>query len=248
VRTGRRLLGLIAPALVVGVMACGGPPGVDTGDGVPRNNGADAPTLAPPTSASGEAAASAAGSAAASQKPPATKPAGKYVFPVDGNASYAHNIHHDYPAADIIADCGLTVRAVTDGVVLEVNRVDRWQKSTNLGPDRGGLFVSLLGNDGVRYYGSHFAKIAKGLSAGDEVSAGQAIGILGRTGDAGACHLHFGLSPVCKGKNDWWIRRGEVWPAQYLDAWRKGTNKSPAAEVDRWLKKHGCPSLRESGA
>jgi murein DD-endopeptidase MepM/ murein hydrolase activator NlpD len=185
---------------------------------------------------------------AASPKPRSGKPAGRYVFPVSGNASYAHNVHHDYSAADIIANCGLTVRSVTDGVVLEVNRVDRWKASTNLGPDRGGLSVSILGNDGVRYYGSHFSKITKGLSAGDEVSAGEPIGLIGRTGDAGACHLHFGLSPVCKGKNDWWIRRGEVWPAQYLDAWRKGENKSPAAEVDRWLKQHGCPSLTESGA
>jgi murein DD-endopeptidase MepM/ murein hydrolase activator NlpD len=249
VRTGRRLLALFAPALMVGVLACGGPAGVDTGDGVPKDNGANAPTLAQPSASEGSTgSAFGAASATASPKLRVPKPVGKYVFPVDGNASYAHNVHHDYPAADIIANCGLTVRSVTDGVVLEVNRVDRWEKATNRGPDRGGLSISILGNDGVRYYGSHFAKITKGLSAGDEVAAGQEIGLIGRTGDAGACHLHFGLSPVCKGKNDWWIRRGEVWPAGYLDAWRKGDNKSPATEVDRWLKKHGCPSLDESGA
>jgi len=247
VRTARHLLALFTPALLLGVLACGGPAGVDSGQGVPPDNGANAPTLASPSPANGSAgSALGAVSASASAKPP--KAAGKYVFPVSGNASYAHNVHHDYPAADIIANCGLTVRAVTDGVVLEVNRVDRWKKSTNLGPDRGGLSISILGNDGVRYYGSHFSKITKGLSSGDEVTAGQPIGLVGRTGDAGACHVHFGLSPVCKGKNDWWIRRGEVWPAQYLDAWRKGVNKSPAGEVDRWLKQHGCPSLDESGA
>jgi peptidoglycan LD-endopeptidase LytH len=239
----RLVLALFAPVLCVGVLACGGPAGVDTGDGVPKDNGANAPAVVPPATSAAAPATSASPKAQSN-----AKPAGKYVFPVAGNASYAHNVHHDYRAADIIANCGLTVRAVTDGVVLEVNRVDRWKASTNLGPDRGGLSVSILGNDGVRYYGSHFSKIAKGLSAGDEVSAGEAIGLIGRTGDAGACHLHFGLSPVCKGKNDWWIRRGEVWPAQYLDAWRKGANKSPAGEVDRWLKQHGCPSLDESGA
>jgi murein DD-endopeptidase MepM/ murein hydrolase activator NlpD len=248
VRTrGRRLIAevvpvvFVAPAVLLGVLACGGPAGVDTGDGVPQGNGVTAPTLAPPSTA-------AASPPASSPKPRPSKPARRYVFPVSGNASYAHDEHHDYPGADIMAGCGQTYRAVTDGVVLEVNRVDRWSRATNRGADRGGLYVSILGDDGVRYYGSHFSKIAKGLSAGAEVTAGQALATVGRTGDASACHVHFGLSPVCKGKLDWWIRRGQIWPADYLDAWRKGTAKSPAGEVNRWLQKHGCPSLRESGA
>src|SRR5262249_24542268 len=73
-----------------------------------------------------------------------------YVFPVvASNASYAHT-HHDYPASDIIAPCGSKNLAVTDGVILEVNRVDTWHPKINAGATRGGLSVSLLGDDGVR--------------------------------------------------------------------------------------------------
>ena len=48
--------------------------------------------------------------------------------------------------------------AVTDGVILEVNRVDTWNPKIDAGATRGGLSVSLLGDDGVRYYGSHCAR------------------------------------------------------------------------------------------
>ncbi|GAA1809333.1 hypothetical protein GCM10009682_33810 [Luedemannella flava] len=175
-------------------------------------------------------------------------PAARYVFPVDGKVGYAKDKHHDYPAADIIAACGLTVRAVTDGVVLEVNRVDRYDRKTNKGGDRGGLFVSVLGDDGVRYYGSHYSEITKGLTAGDRVRAGAVLGRIGRTGDAGACHLHFGLSPVCARTADWWVRRGVIWPARYLDAWRRGESRSPGAAIEKWRKSHGCPAKAPAGA
>jgi peptidoglycan LD-endopeptidase LytH len=162
-----------------------------------------------------------------------------YVFPIEGNASYAH-VHHDYPASDIFAACGRPVHAVTDGIVLEVNRVDRWDARTNLGPDRGGLSVSILGDDGVRYYGSHFSSITDGLDAGSRVAAGDVIGRVGRTGDASACHLHFGISPPCARTGDWAVRRGAIWPWPYLDSWRSGHNRSPVIEVATWLANHGC--------
>ncbi|MGE5827780.1 MAG: M23 family metallopeptidase, partial [Micromonosporaceae bacterium] len=163
----------------------------------------------------------------------------RYVFPVEGSTSYAHT-HHDYPASDIMAPCGRPVRAVTDGVVLELSRVDRWDPRTNLGADRGGLSVSILGEDGVRYYGSHLSSIMDGLGAGSRVVAGAVIGWVGRTGDAGACHLHFGISPPCAATGDWAVRRGVVWPWPYLDAWRSGEGRSPVAEVATWLAQHGC--------
>lgn len=133
--------------------------------------------------------------------------------------------------------------AVTDGTVLEVSRVDRFDRRGPKGPFNGGLSVSLLGDDGVRYYGSHLSVVADGLAAGVRVRAGQSLGTVGRTGNANnVCHLHFGISPRCTGKDDWWIRRGVVWPARYLDAWRRGVNREPAAEVTAWQRKHGCPA------
>jgi murein DD-endopeptidase MepM/ murein hydrolase activator NlpD len=165
----------------------------------------------------------------------------RHAFPVIGKASYAH-IHHDYPATDIIAPCGETALSAVDGVVLEVNQVDMFNPKVNAGATRGGLSVSILGNDGVRYYGSHYLAIDAGIDAGVRVSAGQPIAIVGRTGDAGACHVHFGISPVCARTGDWWIRRGVIWPWPYLDSWRAGAAKSPVAEIADWQAKNGCPT------
>ena len=69
---------------------------------------------------------------------------------------------------------------------------------------------------------------------GDRITAGQLLGTMGDTGRASACHLHFGISPPCPGK-EWSVRRGVVWPYPYLDAWRGGDQTSPADEVARWL-------------
>lgn len=180
-------------------------------------------------------------SALSSPKPTTTGTPGHFVFPVVGKFSYART-HHDYPATDIIAACGDEFRAVTSGVVLEATRVDRYKPSVNAGATRGGLSVSIRGDDGVRYYGSHLEMISKVIRPGVRVKAGQMIGKVGETGDASACHLHFGISPVCKGIGDWWTQRGVVYPWPYLDSWRKGGNKSPVAEVKAWHAKYGCPT------
>jgi peptidoglycan LD-endopeptidase LytH len=183
---------------------------------------------------------------AAPQTPDATtapaNPSGAthYAFPVVGNSSYARD-HHDYPATDIIAGCAAIVRAAADGVVLEANRVDRYNRAHDVPGDRGGLSVSIQGDDGVRYYGSHFSSIDAGIVAGVRVAAGTRLGLVGKTGDAGACHLHFGISPLCGRTGDWWIRRGVIWPWPYLDAWRVGAIRSPATEVATWHDAHSCP-------
>ena len=159
-----------------------------------------------------------------------------YVFPVQGCATtYAHS-HHDYPATDILltgkhsAVCYFV--APTSGVIDEVNRTDHFNWKTDKGAQRGGLSISMVGDDGVRYYGSHLKIIEANLAPGIKVSAGDHLGILGNSGDARglATHLHFGISwPTTPGA--WWIRRGEVYPWRYLDAWRKGVELSPASAV-----------------
>ena len=167
----------------------------------------------------------------------------RYVFPVrSGKASY-HPTHSAYPATDIFADCGTPVVAVTSGRILEVSRVDRYRKSGPQGPLNGGKAVSLLGDDGVRYYGSHLDTVRGDIEPGVRVRAGQQLGTVGRTGNANnVCHLHFGISPPCRQTGDWWIRRGVVWPARFLDAWRKKRDTSPAAQVQRWHADRGCPA------
>jgi murein DD-endopeptidase MepM/ murein hydrolase activator NlpD len=179
---------------------------------------------------------------------PTTAAPPHYVFPVVASgATYAHT-HHDYPASDIMAPCGSPNLAVTDGVILEVSRVDTWNPKVDAGATRGGLSVSLLGDDGVRYYGSHYASILPEIVAGVRVHAGQQLGVVGKTGDASACHLHFGISPVCARTGDWWTRRGEIWPWPYLDSWRAGGSKSAVAEITAWVNAHGCLASAPPGA
>jgi murein DD-endopeptidase MepM/ murein hydrolase activator NlpD len=189
------------------------------------------------------AVSEAPGTPVATTPVPTTPPAPpRYVFPVQsGIASYAHT-HDEYPASDILAPCGSPVLAATDGVVLEVNRVDRWDPATDDGAWRGGRFLSILGDDGVRYYGGHFSVINDGIEPGVRVAAGQPVGQVGTTGKSSACHLHFGISPPCGRVGDWWNRRGVIWPWSYLDAWRAGTSTSAVPEITAWQTAHGCPS------
>jgi murein DD-endopeptidase MepM/ murein hydrolase activator NlpD len=155
-----------------------------------------------------------------------------YLFPISGcTVDYAH-AHHDYAATDILTDPGCKFIAPIDGTVDEVNRTDRWSGKTNLGIDRGGLFVSIIGIDGVRYYGSHLRSIPSSIQPGISVKAGRVLGAVGATGSARGTHphLHFAISwptPV----DTWWVRRGEVLPWKYLDSWKKGLDLSPVKEV-----------------
>jgi len=167
-----------------------------------------------------------------------------YVFPIAGcEANYAR-AHHDYAATDILTKAGCRFVAPIDGVVDEVNRTDLWKGKTNLGIDRGGLYVSIIGVDGVRYYGSHLRSIPLSIQPGLEVKAGRLLGAVGSTGSARgtAPHLHFGISwPTAA--NIWWVRRGEVLPWKYLDAWKAGKDLSPVKEVNaRKLKVGELPT------
>jgi murein DD-endopeptidase MepM/ murein hydrolase activator NlpD len=165
-----------------------------------------------------------------------------YTFPVEGcKYTYAKS-HHNYPATDILAPKGCKFVAPISGVIDEVNRVDRFSWKTNRGEDRGGLFVSLIGDDGVRYYGSHLYRIPTAIVSGLRVNAGDVIGYVGASGDSKglAPHVHFGISwPTPVEAKAWWVRRGELYPWKYLDAWRAGKDLSPAKSVKALEKKLG---------
>ena len=168
-----------------------------------------------------------------------------YLFPVaDCAVNYAH-AHHDYAATDILAKAGCKFIAPINGVVDEVNRIDSWSGKTNLGIDRGGLYVSIIGSDGVRYYGSHLRSIPASIEPGVVVVAGRLLGAIGATGSARGTspHLHFGISWPTPA-DTWWVRRGEVLPWKYLDAWKKGKDLSPVKEVNaRKLKVGEIPPV-----
>ena len=163
-----------------------------------------------------------------------------YTFPVQGCKYTYARYHHDYPATDILTHVGCLFVAPTSGVVDEVNRVDRFTWKTDLGADRGGLSISIIGDDGVRYYGSHLSYISTKIVPGYRVNVGE---VMGRTGDSGdargtAPHLHFGISwPTPAGI--WWVRRGELYPWKFLDAWKVGKDLSPVSSVKALEKKVG---------
>ncbi len=157
-----------------------------------------------------------------------------YTFPVAGCTVTYSKYHHDYPASDIFAKKGCAFVSPIAGVVDEVNTVDKWSGKTNLGADRGGLSISILGDDGLRYYGSHLSKIEANIVPGYKVATGEKLGEIGSTGSARGTkpHLHFGISyPTEKGI--WWVRRGvglekgKTSPWKYLQAWQAGKDLKP---------------------
>jgi len=156
----------------------------------------------------------------------------KYIFPVTGCAVSFSTFHSEIEAADILAKAGCKFVAPINGVIDEVNRFDSWSAKRNLGNDRSGLYVSIIGDDGVRYVGSQLASIPADIKSGVKVIAGRTLGVIGSSGNArgGPTHLHFGISWPTPGDN-WWVRQGEVAPLKYLEAWRNGKDLSPVKEV-----------------
>jgi peptidoglycan LD-endopeptidase LytH len=164
----------------------------------------------------------------------------RYRYPVAGcRATYGQ--HAGYPAADMFTNRGCAFVAPVAGRVDEVTRTDSWRQASDRGADRGGRSVSLVGVDGVRYYGSHLEAVAAGIAPGTRVRAGRLLGRIGNTGSARITpvHLHFGISwPTRPGI--WWVRRGMVPPQRYLDSWRDGGNLSPVRAVRAARKAAGA--------
>jgi Ca2+-binding RTX toxin-like protein len=158
----------------------------------------------------------------------------RYVFPLSpvGGASYGA-FHHDYPATDMFTAVGTRFRAVTSGIVQELSRTDRWDSGVDDPATRSGLFVAIIGDDCVRYHGSHLSSVVKGLRPGDHVWPGMKLGLSGRSGNARFTrpHLHFGISrPTWPG--DWAVRRGQIGPYPYLTSWESGGRRSPRDAVN----------------
>jgi len=66
----------------------------------------------------------------------------------------------------------------------------------------------------------HTSAIVPGIEPGLRIRAGQRLGYVGRSGNARrvAPHLHFGISHPTFPEY-WAVRRGEVDPYPYLQAW-----------------------------
>jgi peptidoglycan LD-endopeptidase LytH len=229
---GARVAGLVVLA-VVAVAGCSG------GGDSPAAGGAAAPATTPTTPTTTTSAASSTrpdtrrtNGEADDQTTTTARVPVRYRFPVAGCRAQYGGSHHDYPAADMFTGRGCVFVAPVAGRVDEVTRQDRWDQASDRGADRGGRSVSLVGVDGVRYYGSHLEAVALGIAPGVTVRAGQPLGRIGNSGSARvtAVHLHFAISwPTRPGI--WWVRRGMVQPAPYLNSWRAGGNLSPVRAV-----------------
>jgi murein DD-endopeptidase MepM/ murein hydrolase activator NlpD len=223
---------VLALVTALGAGACSGPgdPPAAGGTTAPPATTAPTTTAAPTTT---EAPPSRPSTTAA------TAPV-RYRYPVAGcRATYGQ--HSGYPAADMFTGRGCAFVAPVAGRVDEVTRTDTWRQASDRGADRGGRSVSLVGVDGVRYYGSHLEAVAPGIAPGTRIRAGQLLGRIGNSGSARITpvHLHFGISwPTRPGI--WWVRRGMVPPQRYLDSWRDGGNLSPVRAVRAARKAAGA--------
>jgi murein DD-endopeptidase MepM/ murein hydrolase activator NlpD len=134
------------------------------------------------------------------------------VFPVRGAHDYgeggarfgAGRTGHIHQGQDVMADCGTLLVAARGGIVIQR------------------AFQALAGNylvihDPITGQSNLYAHLREPASVrrGQRVETGQPIGIVGETGDARACHLHFELwtSPG-------WYRGGApIDPLPTLKAW-----------------------------
>ncbi len=132
-------------------------------------------------------------------------PAGSMIFPVAGSHTFGQGIGaarkgHTHQGQDIMAACGTPLVAVSRAKV-------KWVAHQSAAGNYVVIRNKKLHQD---YMYAHLAARAS-VAKGTVVQPGQQIGIVGQTGDATACHLHFEL---WLGK---WYRGGHpVDPMPYL--------------------------------
>ena len=140
-----------------------------------------APTVAPTT-------------AAPSPTPAATRPSraarsgrAEYVRPTSGSVTsgYGQRWGRLHAGLDFGAPTGTPILAVTGGVVSEVKR--------SSGSGGYGNLTVLEHPDGTLTFYAHQSEIQ--VREGEEVTAGETIGLVGSTGNSTGPHLHFEVRP-----------------------------------------------------
>lgn len=110
---------------------------------------------------------------------------GDFIMPTQG---YDYGILHNYNAVDIANSCGTPVVASAEGLVTPDPSIPNVLGGWNGGYGDFILIQHPFG-DGVRTRYAHLEKML--VQVGDYVKQGQQIGLMGETGDATGCHLHF---------------------------------------------------------
>jgi murein DD-endopeptidase MepM/ murein hydrolase activator NlpD len=171
-----------------------------------------------------------------------------YVFPFSRVPVTYPNDHLGYPAVDV-EGCYARILAPTAGFISKIHRLDKWTPENDSPGTRGGLTITVQGDDGIRYFFSHLGRIK--VLKNQRVAAGDWIGVMGSSGNARVtrCHTHFGMSRVCP-LAEVYLLQGEIWPQKYLNAWKNGEQLSPRKEI-RKLEKNdplGCTRSRADSA
>lgn len=108
-----------------------------------------------------------------------------FIMPTTG---YNWGILHHYNAVDIANSCGTPVVAAAAGIIVPDPSISDTVGGWNDGYGNFVLIEHSFGNDIETRY-AHLEKIS--VQIGDYVQQGQEIGLMGETGDATGCHVHF---------------------------------------------------------
>ncbi len=137
-----------------------------------------------------------------------------YAFPVLGPHEFgmgagrfgAGRSGHTHQGQDTMAACGTPLVAARGGVV----QYSGYQSAA-------GNYIVIDGKDtGYDFMYAHLAEPSL-LKTGETVRTGQPIGIVGDTGDAQGCHLHFEIWTA----PGWYEGGSPIDPLPYLEAWDK---------------------------
>jgi murein DD-endopeptidase MepM/ murein hydrolase activator NlpD len=89
---------------------------------------------------------------------------------------------------DIAAAEGSPLFAVVTGKVIQIY--------TDRPGSLSGNGIKIARPDGTYFFYAHMSALAPGMAVGTPVTAGQVIGYVGRTGNAGGPHLHLEVHPL----------------------------------------------------
>jgi murein DD-endopeptidase MepM/ murein hydrolase activator NlpD len=110
------------------------------------------------------------------------------LFPIRGRHSYsmragrfgARRSGHSHQGQDVMAACGTPLIAARGGVV----KAKKYHRAA-------GNYIVINGQNTGIDYGYMHLRSPSPFKVGDRVHTGDRIGVVGQTGDATACHLHF---------------------------------------------------------
>ncbi len=99
----------------------------------------------------------------------------------------ARSVGRTHLGIDILAKEGNELYAVSSGTVSKIYTVEKDPLTGN------GLRIARP--DGTYFFYGHLSSFAPGIALGTAVSAGQVVGYVGHTGNAGVSHLHLEVHP-----------------------------------------------------